>query len=367
MFTVLLGIFTLACCSATKRLFGRAVLSMPVPLACIGVHPELLFCVFSFSLAVLAGPSARTVCFRDPVSSIAAYIVIVCDLILVSSSRPMPNQNSTKLEPGITHDSIDGNLEIIAQLREITGHSVPPFRYDASPGVSFLWSSSGPVLGIPTANGCDPLAPERTIEARRAFASGPRWGTCYQVENPRSPVLSLMNVRALLSVVDLDVPNLHLASQSGGYKIYENTAVLERFFFVKHVHPVENLAQAAAIVQSPDFHPSDDAVVEAPGEQFETVAPQATVRIISYAPSSIRLQTVASAQAFLVATDSYYPGWKASIDGIPARLYPTDAAFRGVSVPAGTHMVDFRFVPRTLYRSAVISILALAAVLVCVI
>jgi len=365
VFAALFAIFTFAMLGDQTALGRAALLALPVQLR-IGIHPEFLFCVFSLSLAVLAALGAERLLPSSRLQ-IAAGIVIVCDLIFVSSGRPM-NQSSTKLDPGITHDSVDGNPEILARLREITGHPIsshaPPYRYDARPGVSFLWSSSAPVIGIPTANGCDPLAPERTIDARLAFASGPRWGACYQVENPRSPMLSLMNVRALLSVTGLDEPGLRLAAQTGGYRIYENTGVLERFFFVKHVRPVETLAQAAAIVQSPDFRPSEDAVVEAPGERFETPAP-AAVRVISYAPSAIRLETVASAPAFLVATESYYPGWEASIDGIPARLYPTDAAFRGVSIPAGTHTVDFRFVPRTLYRSAAVSVLAFAALLAC--
>jgi hypothetical protein len=363
VFASLFAVFTLAMLGDQTALGRAALRAFPVQLR-IGIHPEFLFCVFSLSLAVLAGLGAERL-LRSSRLQIAAGIVIVCDLILVSSGRPM-NQISTILDPGITHDSADGNPEVLARLREITGHSVPPYRYDTSPGVSFLWSNSAPVVGIPTANGCDPLAPERTIDARLAFASGPRWGTCYQVENPRSPVLSLMNVRALLSLTDLDGPGLRLAAHAGGYKIYENTSVLERFFFVKRVRAVENLAEAAAIVQSADFHPSEDAVVEAPGEKFDTLAP-ATVRVVSYAPSATRLETVASAPSFLVATESYYPGWEATIDGISTRIYPTDAAFRGVSIPTGTHTVDFRFVPRTLYRSAVASVLAFAALLACLV
>ena len=352
VFAALLVLFTFAMLGDKTALGRAALMALPVQLR-IGIHPEFLFCVFSLSLAVLAGLGAEHLLPSSRLQ-IAAGIVIVCDLILVSSGRPM-NQNSTKLEPGITHDSVDGNPELLARLRQITGASTPPYRYDTGPGVSFLWSDSGPVIGIPTANGCDPLAPERTIDARLAFASGPRWGTCYQVENPRSPMLSLMNVRALLSLT------------SGGYTIHENTAVLERFFFVKHVRPVDRLADAAAMVQSPDFRPSEDAIVEAPGEIFDTPASVATVRVISYAPSAIRLETVASAPAFLVAAESYYPGWEVSIDETPARLYPTDAAFRGVSVPAGTHEVEFRFIPRTLYRSAAVSVLALAALLACIV
>jgi hypothetical protein len=363
VFAALFIIFTLAMLGDQTALGRAALAALPIQLR-IGIHPEFLFCVFSLSLAVLAGLGAERLLPSTPLQ-IAAGIVIVCDLILVSSGRPM-NQVSTKLDPGITHDSVDGNPEILARLHEITAGSDPPYRYDTRPGVSFLWSNVGSLIGIPSANGCDPLAPERTIDARLAFASGPRWGTCYQVENPRSPVLSLMNVRALLSVTGLDESGWRLAAQIGGYKIYENTAVMERFFFVRHVRSVDTLAQAAAIVQSPEFRPSEDAVVEAPAERFETSAP-GSIRVVSYTPSAIRLETEASAPSFLVAAESYYPGWEASIDGTPARLYPTDAAFRGVSVPAGPHTVDFRFVPRTLYRSAAVSVAALAALLACLV
>jgi putative Ca2+/H+ antiporter (TMEM165/GDT1 family) len=351
VFAAMLVIFTFGMLGDQTTLGRVALAALPIQLR-IGIHPEFLFCVFSLALAVLAGLGAERLLPSSRLQ-IAAGIVIVCDLILVSSGRPM-NQNSTKLEPGIAHDSVDGSPEIIARLREITGRAVPPYRFDARPGVPFLWSSSAPVIGIPTANGCDPLAPERTIDARLAFASGPRWGTCYQVENPNSPMLNLMNVRALLSLTP------------GGYQIQENTAVLERFFFVPHVQPVNTLAQAASVVQSPEFRPSEDAVVEAPGEKIETFAP-GVVHVISYTASAIQLTTTASAPAFLVATESYYPGWEASIDGTPAHIYPTDAAFRGVMIPAGTHTVDFRFVPRTLYRSAIVSALALAALLVCLV
>jgi uncharacterized membrane protein YfhO len=66
----------------------------------------------------------------------------------------------------------------------------------------------------------------------------------------------------------------------------------------------------------------------------------------------------------LVAGDSYYPGWQASIDGNPARIYPADVAFRGVKTPPGKHTVEFRFVPRTLYWSAALSAVALAGLVI---
>jgi uncharacterized membrane protein YfhO len=113
------------------------------------------------------------------------------------------------------------------------------------------------------------------------------------------------------------------------------------------------------MVRAPGFDPSATAVVEAPGEPSETLSGAGMVRVVSYQPAEVRLETESAAPVFLVATDSYYPGWKAFADGQPTRLYAADAGFRGIRVPAGRHRIEMRFVPATLYWSAGISGLAL--------
>ncbi len=362
VFAAMLGIFTFAMLGDQTPLGRTLLLALPVQIR-IGIHPEFFFCVFSLALAVLAGLGAERL-LRSNRLQIAAGIVIACDLILVSSGRPM-NEESTAASPGITHDAAEGNTELISRIREITNRSVPPSRYDAGPNVWFLWSNVAPILEIPTSNGCDPMAPERTIQARLAFAQGPRWGSCYQVENPASPVLSLLNAGILLSHQEVNAPEMRLIAEVAGYKIYDNLGVMDRFFFAKQVRSVQNLEDAAAILHAPDFRPSQEVVAEAPGEQFNVAANAAAkVRVISYAPTAIRVETENSAPGFLVAGDSYYPGWNASVDGNSTRIYPADVAFRGVRVPAGKHIVDFHFVPRTLYWSAGISAAALAGVLI---
>ncbi len=362
IFCAMLAIVTFAMLGDQTGLGRAMLLALPERIR-IGIHPDFFFCVFSLALAVLAGLGAEHL-LRSSRLQIAAGVVIACDLILVSSGRPM-NEESAATTPGINHESADGSAELLTRIRGITNRSVPPSRYDIRPDVWTLWSDVAPIIGIPTSNGCDPMAPERTIQARLAFAKGPRWGTCYQVENPASPVLGLMNAGVLLSHAAVDAPGLRLAAEVGGYKIYDNLDVMDRFFFARRVRSVGSLAEAAEAVHSPDFRPAEEAVVEARGEQFD-VGYDATgrVRVISYAPTAIRLETEGSRPAFLVATESYYPGWEATVDGSATRIYATDAAFRGVRVPAGKHTIDFRLVPRTLYWSAAISAAALGALLI---
>ena len=360
-FAILLAVFTFFMLG-DKTAPGRAALLALPDWIRIGIHPEFFFCVFSLALGVLVGLGAARFLRSTPLQ-VAAGVVIACDLILVGSGRPM-NTASRELEPGFTRSSVDGSRELADKLRALAAAAVPPFRYDTRPGVPFTWSSSAPILGIPTANGCDPLAPERVIEVRRAFAPGPRWGACYQVVDAGSPVVGLMNTRALLSREALDAPGLRPAGEAAGYRIYENLRVLPRFFLVSRVRSVRNLAEAGALVRAPGFDPSAYAVIEAPGEASGTLsaAPDSgVVRVVAYQATRILLETESAAPAFLVAVESYYPGWKASLDGRPTRLYAADAGFRGIRIPAGRHAVEMRFVPGTLYGAAGVSALALLA------
>ncbi|MGE5569817.1 MAG: hypothetical protein ACM3S5_12335 [Rhodospirillales bacterium] len=340
---------------------GRAVLAtLPVRIR-IGIHPEYIFCAFSLGLSVLAGLGANRF-LRSTRVQIAAGILIACDLILVSSGRIM-NTNSTAAEPGIARNAADGSVELVSRLRALTGSTVPPSRFDMRPEVSYVWSSSAPILAIPTSNGCDPLAPERMIQVRLSFAPGERWGTCYQAFDVTSPVLNLVNARGLLSREPVANPNFRLVSEAAGYKLYENISVLPRFFFVGRIEFARDLAEAARLLHRPDFQPADTAIVEAPSEPFGELSaePSTGINVIDYAPSRLILETHTAAPSFLVVTEAWYPGWEATIDGQPARLYITDVAFRGLRVPAGDHRIEMRFVPRILFWSGGISIAALLA------
>ncbi len=338
---------------------GRAIfLALPVNVR-IGIHPDFTLPVFTLGIAVLAGLGASR--FLKPHWQVVAGAIIAIDLLLVSSGRPF-NTASVTQEAGTTHDSLDGSPELAAHLRALTNTSLPPDRFDMAADVPYSWSPMGPILEIPSANGCDALALERVIQMRLSFSPGERWGSCYQVVNPLSPVLGLANVRYVASKSPLALPGV---GADGGFTLYENPSVLPRFFFATRVQTVSTLADAARALHSADFDPSRTAIVEEdidPGE----VAP-GEVQVESYAAKKIELRTHSAGEGFLVAADSWYPGWEAAIDGRPARLYIADVAFRGIRVPAGDHRVEMRFAPKILWRSAIVSLLALGAALLALI
>src|SRR2546426_1269538 len=71
------------------------------------------------------------------------------------------------------------------------------------------------------------------------------------------------------------------------------------------------------------------------------------VKISNYSANLIEIEARAEKKCFLVLLDSYYPGWRASVDNHEAAISCFQGAFRGVELPSGKHKVIFSYTPKT--------------------
>ena len=323
---------------------GRMALSL-IPLRIrIGLEPEISAAVLCLSLAVLAALAFDRLVTNKRLARVLA-VVAAADLIAVSSGRPM-NAYPVAAEPGVGRTHIDGRPETLKRMLQLTGANSPPSRVDTV-DAAMAWSTTAPITHIYTANGADVMAVYRTMQARLAFAKGERWGAYYQIEDLRSPVIGLMNTQFAISSPRLDdrrlagSPFRELTSIPGAY-IYENQAVLPRFFLVSRLRPARSLEEAAALLKSPDFDPKHEAIVEG-GPALAAGEPAGTVAVSEYGLQQVRLLVESERPAYLVTSETHYPGWRAYVDGRPQPIYYTNVAFRGFPVPAGRHQVVMRF------------------------
>lgn len=70
-----------------------------------------------------------------------------------------------------------------------------------------------------------------------------------------------------------------------------------------------------------------------------------SAEILTYQPERVVIKAVSDRPSYLLLQDTYYPGWKASVDGVEAEILKTDLGARAVELPAGSHQVVFRFDP----------------------
>jgi hypothetical protein len=91
-----------------------------------------------------------------------------------------------------------------------------------------------------------------------------------------------------------------------------------------------------------------------------------SARAVSLQASRVAIDTETETDGFLYVADTYYPGWRAYIDGRRTKIHRADIAFRAVFVPKGHHRVVFRYVPLSFYSGLLITVMG-AALCVCLV
>lgn len=128
--------------------------------------------------------------------------------------------------------------------------------------------------------------------------------------------------------------------------IHLNTLALPRVWLVYRTEVVRTYGEALERVLDENFRPEEVAVVQN-GPYLEG-AGQGRIEMGYYGPNDVVLHVETDAPALLVLSDTFYPDWQAAVDGMKTPIYQTNAAFRGILVPSGTHRVEMHFRPRSL-------------------
>ena len=128
--------------------------------------------------------------------------------------------------------------------------------------------------------------------------------------------------------------------------IHLNTLALPRVWLVYRTEVVGSYGEALERVLDENFRPEEVAIVQN-GPHLNGTG-QGKIEVGYYGPNDVVLHVETDAPALLVLSDTFYPGWRATVDGTPVPIYQTNAALRGVPVPAGAHRVEMHFRPRTL-------------------
>jgi hypothetical protein len=213
---------------------------------------------------------------------------------------------------------------------------------DIPPNTSLFW-------GVPSASGYGPLILSRYQQLTTIDALG---AVSPSVLDPANRALDILAVRYILSNV-MPPPRWVQREKVGvSSVVYENSQVLSRTWLVPETIalPAAQVLSTIQTSQLPDgriYEPRQMALVEDPKALFKPVPLQPTDRaeILKLEATRVTIQTQTAAPTFLVLSDVFYPGWQATIDGQPTKIFQTNYVQRGVQVPAGEHRVEYRFEP----------------------
>jgi hypothetical protein len=232
--------------------------------------------------------------------------------------------------------------------------------------------SWGMVYGIQDINGFNSLQPRRYTD----YLFGPdvadvSYGylTDERLLQPESPILSALNVKYLLVPSDVQPQigsTFRQVYKNPLVRVYENTQVYPRAYFVDAVRSEPDPAAVLRAVTAPGFDGRRLALIEAaqfpPGITAVASGP-AEVTITHYAPNQIVLTTSTTGQRFLVLSEMDFPGWRAYIDGTATPIYRTNYLFRGIVVPPGQHTISFLYRPVSVAVGMALTALAFLVVM----
>jgi Bacterial membrane protein YfhO len=157
-----------------------------------------------------------------------------------------------------------------------------------------------------------------------------------------------LNIRYLLTLRELDSPLLVLE------KTFEVNATRPlRIYRLIWQMPRAFLAAASGSVVS-EFSLKNDLAVgrdiagdDSGDANAAGAACNSPVRVIRYTPNRVELEANSAGPCLLLLLDSYYPGWKALIDGQETKISAANSVFRAINFPAGNHHVTFQYDPKS--------------------
>jgi hypothetical protein len=178
-----------------------------------------------------------------------------------------------------------------------------------------------------------------------------------QVDDLTRPMLSMLNVRFAVVPDGDPIPDgWRNVVADHGSRLVENTRVLPRAFVPRNIrsgiaNDVEDMVVAT------DF--ADLAWLDLPGAPLDASNGPGTIAI---RPRKLGfdLDAVMAHEGFVVISETAWRGWRAFVDGRPAKIVRANHAFLGVFVPAGQHKVRVVYLPQSFVIGRMISLITLA-------
>lgn len=135
--------------------------------------------------------------------------------------------------------------------------------------------------------------------------------------------------------------------------IYQVTNAFPRAFVAAGWQPASSAANALDLLQQPGTPWQTMVAIEpASGPASDRAAagqagsvPVQPATITEYQAERVAIDVPADAAGLLVLNDTWYPGWRARVDGQSRPIYRVNGTFRGVFVEKGERQVVFEFKP----------------------
>ncbi|HEV7683176.1 MAG TPA: YfhO family protein [Pyrinomonadaceae bacterium] len=167
----------------------------------------------------------------------------------------------------------------------------------------------------------------------------------------------------------IGVGRWQLAAETEYLQIFENTRSLPRAWLaIEEFKTTEQgeleIIRTGKLPDGKSWDPLQTVLVEADTlSVYGASMTRGSAEITRHEPNRVEVSTKSISPAILVLSENHYPGWRAYVDGKPVDVIRVNYNLRGVALPAGNHLVEFIYRPKSVLIGLIISLLMLALLL----
>jgi hypothetical protein len=166
--------------------------------------------------------------------------------------------------------------------------------------------------------------------------------------------ITLSNIKVTLLSTGSSNSDYTYITRTSKYNIYELNKA-QKILYIPNT--VKNIENENSLREKPEDYPDLDKISYING--INNYSTDGSLIIMSISNNRLTARVIADNITFVNHAQSYYPGWKAYIDGKQTNIYLVNGIIQGIKVPSGNHIIKFIYDPISFKIGAFISITSL--------
>jgi hypothetical protein len=146
---------------------------------------------------------------------------------------------------------------------------------------------------------------------------------------------------------------------ASGLKVYWNTDAFPRVWAVHEAQRIEKDSDVDALFNDSSFDLRRKTFLFGDLPSLEK-CPADVVSLARNNSGRVTIEADMGCRGMVVLSDNYFPGWVATVDDKPARIYEAYGAVRGVVVDRGKHRIEMRYRPASVMAGLLMTLSGLA-------
>lgn len=283
-------------------------------------------------------------------------------------------------------------LGIIVSLMFASAKSLPvlqPFSFPQTQTTDFIRKHPGRVLSLkdhilkPNYNAVydidcvrvhNPLMPARFTEWVKACGGqlDEFRNQTYEAKN-LTPAIHLSAVKYIATQFEkLPEPYECVFTSKEGIALFSNPLAFPHSYFCNQAALCRTKEEALDYLQRASFNLSRGVAIEIPscstnllkklqqGLPYKGNAQIVEAKNVCESNSHQIYESDCSTARLLVISDTFYPGWKASLDGQQTEIIRANYYFKAIYVPPGRHSIELKFAPDNYWLGCLIALVSLS-------